>query len=608
MERALNPKVAEAFEKSMERTTAALGKMIEQQTRFGRLLEDQAKRSSQRSRDDERRLRSAVRSGTAQGTLGAHALMRGNQIAGQMPYQEGFLTQMLSGIPILGPAFGGAVGGAQSFYQSFAAQQIGRARAFGATGLGGRAYGAGGHGLTSAGIGLGYGPSELPGLLGGFAQSSGMRGYGLGSAATRALQMQALGGIDMGASGALGNAMLTGTTGSGTSTAEDGVGDMLTEAVAAGISGGIREGRIGEMLQQISSGVTQLRTRGVMVNVGETIALMRGLSNMGGAFGGEAGVAAASSITQGFSGAPDREGVLSALAIRNRMSSSGEDYETASRSIESNPVEAFRSVMGSLSRFRGTRGFETMLRSSMSAMGVSLSREQAHQLAGMNDSDLAGMSGGTSDAGGIVEGYLASNREASAGVMGTASTEAGYEARRAGIGAGMGGTVTAYRDLELSMITAMQPMVQSFASGVLREVSGLFSAFQEGGVGGLFEAAMTRVIEGLRTLGEDVLPELVAIPGLPDDTSGTDMALDAADAVGWALNEGAASVLDAVGAEGSVSRSMHSMGEAHLRSGATRRGGAASTDSATIDTPGGAVRVETTTTVTPVVDDFESAR
>lgn len=520
MERALNPKVAEAFEKSMERSTAALSKMVEQQAKLGKLLDDQARRSQQRQRDDNRRQRDEDKrsrergggaGGTMLGTLGAHAVMRGNQLAGQMPYNEGFLSQMLSAIPILGPAFGGAVGGAMSFWQSHAAQQIARTRAFGSTGLGGRAYGSqarGGQGLASMGVGFGYGPSELPGVLAGLGQASGMRGSALGGIAPRALALQALGGLDMGATGSIANSVLAGTHGSSglaNMDAEDRTQTIITEAVAAGIMGGLREGRIGEALQQIGAAVTGMRSQGIMLDVGETLALMRGLGQMGGAFSGEAGVGAAQSITRGFAGAADREGVLSALAIRNRMQTTGEDYETAGRAIESNPVAAFRSVMSTLGQFRGTRGYETMLRNQFERMGISISRGQAHQLSNMSDDQLSAMSGSTPGAESVVSDFLTSRNEEVRGVLGTARGEAGYEAQRAGIGAGMGGTVQAYRGLELQMIRAFQPMAQSFAQGVIHEVQGLFDAFQQGGIAGLMERSMNRLVDAMVAL-----PRLIA--------------------------------------------------------------------------------------------------
>lgn len=618
MERALNPKVAEAFEKSMERSTSALGKMLEHQAKLGKLIDEQAKRAQGRARDDdkrardqERRLRSATSSGSMRGTLGAHALMRGNQLAGQMPYQEGFLSQMLSAIPILGPAFAGAVGGAQSFYQSFAQRQIARARSFGSTGIGNSAYG---RTLDMAGINMGMGPSETAGFMGGLGQASGMRGGALTSLGPRAMELQTLMGIDSGVSGGIANAVLTGGRAEGGLSSlddEDRAMTMVSEAVAEGLAAGVREGRIGEVLGQLAASVTALRTSGVPLNLAETLGLMRGLGGLGGGFSGEASGAAARSITQGFSGAGDREGVLSALAIRNRMSSTGEDYETAAREIEANPVEAFRSVMGTLSGFRGTRGYETMLRSQFERMGISLSRDQAHRLAGASGEDFAGMIPGTGGEGTVSE-LLEGRSEDASGLVGRGSApsaEAAYEARRAGIGGGMAGTVSMYRALELRMITAIQPMVQSFAQGVLREVGGLFTAFQEGGIGGLFEHAMTRVIEGLTALGDTLLGSPEYGPGLPSDASAGDVATDALDAMSWGINEAAASILDAVGADEAAEAS-RGMANRSLDRGAARRGMSPSSasDSAVIDTGAGAVRVETTTTVTPVDTAIETAR
>jgi hypothetical protein len=611
MERALNPKVAEAFEKSMERSTAALMKMVEQQTKLGKLLDEQARRASTRAREDdrrrreeERRMRDQTRAGSAQGsfagTLGAHVMMRGNQLAGQMPYREGFLPQMLSAIPVIGPAFAGAVGGAMNFYQSFAAQQIARTRAFGATGIGDYS------GLAGTGVRLGIGPTELPGMLAQLAQSGGVRGHLLRSIAPDALRMQTFGGIDLGASGALVNSVLAGTGGVDLD-AEEQASTIITEGVAAGISAGLREARIGEALQQIGASVTQMRSQGIMLNVSETLSLMRGLGLMGGAFAGEAGVQAAQSITSGFAGAADRESAMSALAIRHRMTTHGEDYETAARAIESNPVEAFRAVMGSLSRFRGTRGFETMLRTQFQRLGINISREQAHQLANMSDDDLANMTGATGDGDALVQDFLARQRSQISGPLGTAQMEAGYEANRAGIGAGMAGTVAQYRGLELQMIRFFQPMVQGFAQGVMREVRGLFNAFQEGGVMGMLEHAMSRLSEVISGLPDQLRRAISDAVGLPTGENGApmsagDLAMDALDAASWALNESAASVLEFAGAdpEGETVRSLRQEAARAIDRGAARRGfaGAESTDAADIPLPGGgAARVETTTRV-----------
>jgi hypothetical protein len=576
MERALNPKIAEAFEKSMERSTSALSKMVEQQAKLGKLLDDQAKRAQGRQRDDDkrrrdedRRQREATRSGSAQGsfigTMGAHVAMRTNQLAGQMPYNEGFLAQMLSAIPILGPAFSGAVGGAMGFYQSFAQQQIARARAFGTSGMTNRGFA----GLTDTGVSMGYGPSEMAGMIGGLGSSSGLRGDALGRLVPRALQLQTLMGIDSGVSGSLVNASLAGTSSPGglaDPDVEDRAAAMVTEAVADGMAAGIREGRIGEVLGQIAQGVTAMRTQGIPLDLGETLGLMRGLGGLGGGFGGEASGAAARSITQGFSGAADREGVLSALAIRQRMEAHGEDYETAARAIEASPATAFRSVMSSLSRFRGTRGYETMLRNQFERLGINLSREQAHRLANAAPEDFDRMVAAELGSGeSLVGGDLAA-READA-PLGIAAAEAGYESRRAGIGAGMTETVGEYRGLELRMIRAFQPMVQAFAQGVIREVGGLFSAFEEGGIMGLLEHAMTRLTEAITTDLPNALREAV---GLPSTADAGDMALDALDATDWALNSGLAEVMDALGAD-ETAESMRGTADRALTRGAERR-------------------------------------
>lgn len=576
MERALNPKIAEAFEKSMERSTSALSKMVEQQARLGKLLDEQAKRAQGRQRDDDRRRRDedrrqrdVTRSGTAQGsfigTLGAHAAMRTNQLAGQMPYNEGFLAQMLSAIPILGPAFAGAVGGAQSFYQSFAQQQIARARAFGTSGLTNRGFA----GLTSTGVGMGYGPTEMAGFVGGLGGSSGMRGGALERLVPRALQLQTLMGIDSGVSGSLVNASLAGTqafAGLADPDIEDRSAAMVTEAVADGLAAGIREGRIGEVLQQIAASVMQMRTRGIPLDLGETLGLMRGLGALGGGFSGEASGEAARSITAGFSGAADREGVMSALAIRQRMEAHGEDYETAARAIEASPASAFRSVMSSLARFRGTRGYETMLRNQFERLGINLSREQAHRLASASPEDFDRMVASEIGSGeGLVRGVL--EERAGEAPLGTAATEAGYEARRAGIGAGMAETVGEYRNLEIRMIRAFQPMVQAFAQGVIREVGGLFDAFQEGGVLGLLEHAMTRLTDAIMTDLPNALREAV---GLPTTADAGDMAMDALDATDWAINSSLAEAMDALGAEGAA-ESLRGSAERALQRGAQRR-------------------------------------
>lgn len=582
MERALNPKVAEAFEKSIERSTSALSKMVEQQAKLGKLLDEQAKRAQGRQRDDdrrqreqERRTRDAARSGTAQGsfmgTLGAHVAMRGNQLAGQMPYNEGFLPQMLSAIPILGPAFGGAVGGAMSFYQSFAARQIARARAFGTSGLGNRAFG----GLDAAGVSMGMGPTETASFMAGLGGSSGMRGSGLERMGPRAMALQTLLGIDSGVSGSIANAVLSGTQAMGGLSDpgdEERAASMITEAVADGMAAGIRDGRIGEVLGQLAQSVTAMRTQGIPLDLSETLGLMRGLGGLGGGFSGEASGAAARSITQGFATSPDREGVLSALAIRQRMSTHGEDYETAARAIEASPVAAFRSVMGSLSRFRGTRGYETMLRTQFERLGVNLSREQAHRLANASPEEFDRMVASELGSGeSLVSGVLDERRAEAP--LGTAIAEAGYESRRAGIGGGMAETVGELRGLELRMIRAFQPMVQAFAQGVIREMSGLFDAFQEGGIMGLLEHAMSRLTEAITALPGELANGVREAVGLPTTADAADIGMDALDATAWALNEGIASGLEMLGAdpEGDTVRSLHETAERSVERAAERR-------------------------------------
>lgn len=565
MERALNPRVVEAFEKSLERSTNALSKMVEQQAKLGKMMQEQftkvkaARREddhAQRERDN-RTARSVGRGagvGSFLGTMGGNMMGRANQMAGSLPFNEGFLAQMMGAIPVLGPAFGGAVSGMMGFYQSFAQQQIARARAFGSSGLTNRQFG----GLAGAGYSMGLGPAEMAGFIGQTGQATGLRGSSLAGVVPRSLQLQTLLGIDSGASGSIINAAMT----AGDPGDEDRAVAMMTEAVADGIAAGVREGRLGEVLQQLGGFVGQMRTEGIRLDIADTIGLMRGLGLLGGAFTGEAGAAAARSITQGFSGAGDREGVLSAMAIRQRMSEFGEDYETAARAIESRPVDAFRGVMTTLSQFRGTRGFETMLRTQFQRLGINLSREQAHQLAGAGGESFLQMAPAEAGLGEQSIMDLLGQRGQQA-PLGTAQAEASYEGARAGIGGGMAGTVQRYRGLELRMIRAFRPYVEVFVEKTIEEVGMAFQAFAEGGFGGLMEHMMGRIFEGLTELGNQILSGLginvdEAVSSVTNVTSG-------AAGVSAIIDDATANAIESVFGENAVSDSLREAAQIHRR-------------------------------------------
>jgi hypothetical protein len=265
MERAFSTRTVEAFERSIERTGRAMEKLTQAQAR---LIQQMARMEQAVARQERGPGAPAgapggpgapggaggarrggggfggTFGGSFAGTAAANLLTRAGGMAGAMAQPQGFVGQMVSGIPYIGPALGGAANAVQQLYGEFASRQIARSRAFGVTGIGGGAGGGYG-GLAGVGTRYGIGPTEFPGTLAGLSQQTGMRGAELAGAVPSLLRMQQTMGF--------GNiASIVGGAGAAGGTGED-VYSIILDAVTSGVQAGFREGRLDQFFQQFAA-------------------------------------------------------------------------------------------------------------------------------------------------------------------------------------------------------------------------------------------------------------------------------------------------------------------------------------------------------------------
>lgn len=495
LEASLSANATDAFTKSIERSTKEMTKLVDQTAKLIKLQDENARKQKTRDDQDRDRSRGGGRGrgqmwqtavGTFLGNTMSHAAaMPGravNYAAQNAPIREGFISGMLSGIPYIGPVFGGAASAAQGYYADHVAQQQARARAFGGTGVG--AYS---RGMKQAGMRYGLGPSELPGVLQELAGASGVTGAGLGERLPFALRMQHMAGVGIGASGGFMEA--SSMLGSRSSQHEQ---QRTEEMLATGLAMGIREAHLGEFLQQMAGSLNQMHSRGIML-APEALAGMAhgiGAATRGArSFRGAAGQQAALGLTQMTQGLGERESMLDMLAVQQAgYGQGGQGYWQSLMRLEENPNEVLSGLLG---RVRGWGGDSEADRGARAATlynsfrqaGGQLSRRQAYELAGLDSSQLSQFTGaGGADA---LQGFLSQRDADVGGTFGTPQSEAQYQYQRAGLGGRIGGNVRSIRRAEMEIVTDLLPSVSDFMGDFADEVLRLYRAFQNGGVRGL---------------------------------------------------------------------------------------------------------------------------
>jgi hypothetical protein len=507
MDRTFSTTSIDAFERSLERTSRTLGKLVEQQNKllgalsrmtgagggfagpgvsgggaggFGGPAGPPAPPAAARRRPGRFLQR------TAATALGTSIGMAGAGLQGQ-----GFAGMMAAGIPVVGPMLLGATQGIRNFYGAHVQQQMARAGAVGQAGVGAGGF----NQFQRAGIRLGYGPSESPGVLGGIGAQTGMVGQDLMNVAPRLARAQRVMGFQN-----LGNVL----GGAGAAGPGGGAGSpfsLMADAVFTGVSGGIREARLDRFFSQFGSWIEGLRTSGIQISASSLMQLVRGTSMLGRTFQGEAGAQAAQGFMGAMRGAGGRQGQGALMALRAGGLRGGgfgnRTFMQAREWMQQNPAQAMSNFMQMFRQVsRGATPDEASLFAEQiwSSLGMQLEPGQARDFA------QAAMDPG----GGPAQAFLQQFDDAragddrvqsmierrtgqAAGVLATPRAEAGYEAQRAGVG-GRPEIIRAMRNmrtLEVALAKEFLPAVAGFISGAIGFLRRALAAFQQGGMAGL---------------------------------------------------------------------------------------------------------------------------
>lgn len=363
--------------------------------------------------------------------LGNYASRAGGMGAAVMG-GEGVTERFLGGIPLFGQAMGAAVGAARRYAQEFISF---RQSVVGTVGRTGFAPGTGGEGLGR----YGFMPSELPQRFAGIAEASRMRGEGLREFGREALIRERRFGIGAESSAKLAGAIGVGTQGVDATRAQAAV----QNAIKTGVAAGFRISDLGDVIDDIASDISQLRSKGIMVDD----ASMMTLRAMFGATGkeslqGAAATSAAKAAEDVLRSAPERGDFGAALAMQLARKGGKTPYE-AFEMLEKSPQELVpefikaitgmggteeAQAFGLRSAFQGKIGYRQARELIQASQAGTLSPEQIETAFGKRTGELG-------EAAGVAEAQMG----------GAPATAAAMEAKRLGYG---GQAVAAIQQLQ----------------------------------------------------------------------------------------------------------------------------------------------------------------
>ncbi len=467
VERALSPRAVEAFTRSVQRAETTMIRFSKSSEKAAamRVTQQEAIFSSERrtvameQRQQERRRRRGIGAmGVAAGVFMGHqasqAVSRMMGAPGAMAGGAGTSAALAGAIPLVGPAVQGIIQGILQIQQSFVQREVAAARAYGVTGVGGGAMGA----WRGTAQMFGVGPTEAPGMLGGFAQQTGMRGPGLGRAATSLLEYQQLLGF-----GQLGGVL--GAAGVAGGEVED-PRALMEEAVSSGVVSGFRIGRMDRFFAQFSGWLESVRTEGIPMDPSASLAFVTAISRIGPAFKGEAGLRAAQGLYQGLRQAPMRGGMAGMVALRAagfRPEQRARGFVEAMTRLE-DPSQMLANMQGLLAQ-PGLRGMDPAALTLMlkDIFGDALSWTEARDFALKGRIEAVPL---------MREGpELLEERRGQArrrGVFAVPAREAGLEAERARVGGRVSEAAYAVREQDLRMAAAYAPAMAGWiAKGVV---------------------------------------------------------------------------------------------------------------------------------------------
>jgi len=555
LERAFDDRSLDRFEKALDRIAAkmeglgkaggagaALGGGLSPAGRGGareggalaqemRLLREELKRSNEMSR------RAGGGGGGSRGTSSntiAGGMFKFHMLQQLMGMGPGMLggsatASALGSIPYIGGTLGAAAQTSVRLYNEYAQQQMAQAGVFGGTGVG-----PGMDALVRQGVGaFGLAPGAVPGMVAQFGGTSGLTGDRLSGAFGTQLALSQLLGVNN-AGSMIGAAEMSGGR-------VDDPAALMQEAVGAGLLAGIRESRLDQHMQQMASFTEDARTRGIPLAPGSVMALFTAFRGSGASFAGEAGSRFAGNFGQGMASAGRGRGFAQGLALRAAGFGSGASYQESLERLEARDPETMRAFVESLRGMAGDSDTGAyLMRSAMEGLGVDMSAVQSRELFenGMVVDGAEGARARTAET-------LRGRRATAGGIFGAGAFSGGMALQRQAIGSTQAESAQAIQNLDLRIMGAGLQALSPVISALVGALDRLTTAFTEGGFSRLATEALAIALEPL---------------GLQTDTSGNqmttgDVLVRAGNVAQWALNTGAAEVLEAVGAEGLARRS-----------------------------------------------------
>lgn len=484
IERAIDPAHMEAFERAVERSNRAIERLTRATERMTRASTQMSRAASVSARSQPgfagRTASTAVGTMLGRGPVGGR-LQRFAQAAGGPAGGEGFLAGMFDMIPYAGPVLGAAVRGAQQYYAQYIAAQTSRMQGFGVSGIAGT-----GPTLGRDLLGLGYGPAQQAQVLGNMAQMSGRRGAGLAQIAAPAAMMERFMGVNPAA-------LFQGSEIQGQ--IEDPVA-FMQEAIGSLREMGFRDPELTSAVQQLSSVIGEMQTRGIYLDPRSMVALMRGLGAArlpGGiplpGLTGQAGAGFAQRITQMGGNLGQGASAFDYLMLRAAGGGRGGNRTLMQARVfgERQGGQVFFNLMDDLMSRVHSEGDREALGFFL-AENMGIPADLAMQLASMDSDQIASMREAAGDAQigrGQLTDFLQEQMGVARGPAAAVAREAGLEAQRVGIGGRVADSVQQIQDAEIALVQQFMPAALSLVTGTMRGARELIDAYDEGGVAGV---------------------------------------------------------------------------------------------------------------------------
>jgi hypothetical protein len=370
--------------------------------------------------------------------------------------QGGFYQSAVSSIPVVGGVLGGAMGAAGQHYQQYVAQEQARAAAYGALGSGGRTSGRyGRYGLDAGQAATQYGA---------FAQGAGMTGEEL-DPRTQGTLLEAQFGAGINGAG-----LLRAQTTSGGHA--DNPTRLIQHAITAGMVAGVREARLPEYVEALSSSLDSARMEGADLSAESIEQLVQGLGRMG--LGGERAMSLAGSATSNLRHFRPSGNVSSIVALQAAgYGQRGVTYSDAMRRLQETPDQVMENAVRQLRTAGG--GNRESIRQLIRSLGPELTGQQ------LTETDIDALEGGDASQlhGGVgtQEGsdFLSRRGRGARGAASVGSAEAAYRNRSAGVGQSLASSYQSIRNTEMDQVAALLPQIERVAAYLVENLGTLMN-------------------------------------------------------------------------------------------------------------------------------------